>query len=96
MASHACRIGFFSQMDSRAMAWDQVDLSDNRACLGRVYFEIPGGITYGQHWLNVKFRDSLVRVPFRVLTKEEDKLLDKHYKSIEKQVEEAFKPPKKS
>jgi len=95
-AYHACRIGFFSQMDSRAMAWDQVDLSYNRACLGRVYFEIPGGITYGQHWLNVKFKDSLIRVPFRVLTKEEDKLLDKHYKSIEKQVEEAFKPPKKS
>jgi hypothetical protein len=44
----------------------------------------------------VKFRDSLIRVPFRVLTKEEDKLLDKHYNSIEKQVEEAFKPPKKS
>jgi hypothetical protein len=78
------------------MAWDQVDLSYNRACLGRVYFEIPGGITYGQHWLNVKFQDSLIRVPFRVLTKEEDKLLDKHYNSIEKQVEEAFKPPKKS
>jgi hypothetical protein len=95
-ASRACRIGFFSQMDSRAMAWDQVDLSYNRACLGRVYFEIPGGITYGQHWLNVKFRDSLIRVPFRILTKEEDKLLDKHYKSIEKQVEDAFKPPKKS
>ncbi|HEV7500964.1 MAG TPA: hypothetical protein VGQ33_13215 [Vicinamibacteria bacterium] len=95
-ASRACRIGFFSQMDSRAMAWDQVDLSYNRACLGRVYFEIPGGITYGQHWLNVKFQDSLIRVPFRVLTKEEDKLLDKHYNSIEKQVEEAFKPPKKS
>jgi hypothetical protein len=42
-ASRACRIGFFSQMDSRAMAWDQVDLSDTRACLGRVYFEIPVG-----------------------------------------------------
>jgi hypothetical protein len=96
MASRACRIGFFSQMDSRAMAWDQVDLSYQRACLGRLYFQIPGGITYGQHWLNVKFKDSLIRVPFRVLTKEEDKLLDKHYKSIEKQVEEAFKPPKKS
>jgi len=95
-ASRACRIGFFSQMDSRAMSWDEVELSDNRACLGRVYFEIPGGITYGQHWLNVKFKDSLVRVPFRVLTKEEDKMLDKNYKSIEKQVEDAFKPKKKS
>ena len=95
-AYHACRIGFFSQLESRAMAWDQVDLSSNRACLGRVYFNLPEGITYGQHWLNVKFKDSLVRVPFRILTKEEDKLLDKNYKSIEKQVEDAFKPPKKS
>jgi len=95
-AYHACRIGFFSQLEQRAMSWDEVELSQERACLGRIYFEIPGGITYGQHWLNVKFKDSLVRVPFRVLTKEEDKMLDKNYKSIEKQVEEAFKPPKKS
>jgi len=95
-AHRACRIGFFAHIDQRAMSWDQVELSDNRACLGRLFFQIPGGITYGQHWLNVQFKDSQVRVPFRVFTKEEDKLLDKHYDSIEKQVEEAFKPPKKS
>ena len=35
-------------------------------------------------------------MPFRILTKDEDKFLDKNYKSIEKQVEEAFKPPKKN
>jgi hypothetical protein len=95
-AYHACRIGFFSQLEQRAMSWDEVELSQERACLGRVYFEIPTGITYGQHWLDIQFKDSLVRVPFRILTKEEDKMLDKNYKSIEKQVEEAFKPPKKS
>ena len=95
-AHRACRIGFFAQLDSRAMSWSEVELSQERACLGRVYFEIPGGITYGQHWLNVKFKDSLIRVPFRILTKEEDKMLDKNYNSIEKQVEEAFKPKKKS
>ena len=52
------------------------------------------GLTYGQHWLNVKFEKSLVRVPFRVLTKEEEKLMDKNYKSISKQVKDAFKPKK--
>ena len=93
-AYHACRIGFFSQLEQRAMSWDEVELSQERACLGRIYFEIPTGITYGQHWLNVQFKDSLVRVPFRVLTKEEDKMLDKNYNSIEKQVEEAFKKKK--
>jgi hypothetical protein len=44
----------------------------------------------------VKFEKSVVRVPFRVLTAEEEKLMDKNYKSISKQVEEAFKPRKKS
>ena len=39
----------------------------------------------------MKFAKSVVRVPFRVLTKDEDKFLDKNYKSIEKQVDEAFR-----
>ncbi len=67
----------------------------NRACLGRIFFKVPGGIKYGQHWLNVQFPKSLVRVPFRILTKDEEKLLDKNYKDIRKQVKDAFAPPKK-
>ena len=90
-ATRACRIGFFAELDPRAMAWDEVELSTNRACLGRLYFHMPGGISYGQHWLNVKFPTSLVRVPFRILTEDEEKLLSKNYKSIKKQVEDAFK-----
>ena len=91
-ASRACRIGFFAELSSRAMAYDQVELSSDRACVGRLYFPVEGGIQYGQHWLNVKFEQSLVRVPFRILTKDEEKLLDKNYKSISKQVKEAFAP----
>ena len=90
-AYKACSIQFFTDVDSRAMAWDKVELTNQRACLGRFYFPVPGGVTYGQHWLNVKFAKSVVRVPFRILTKEEDKFLEKNYKSIEKQVDEAFK-----
>ena len=89
-ASRACRIGFFADLDSGAMTWDEVDISSNRACLGRIYFNVPAGISYGQHWLNVKFPESVVRVPFRILTKDEEQLLSKNYKSIKKQVEEAF------
>ena len=95
MASQACRIGFFSDVDSRAMSWDEVELSYQRACLGRLYFKVPGGIKYGQHWLNVQFAKSLVRVPFRIFTKEEEKMVSKNYGDIRKQVKEAFKPPKK-
>ena len=66
-------------------------MSTTRACLGRLYFKVPGGIAYGQHWLNVKFENSLVRVPFRILTKEEEQTLSKNYKDISKQVKDAFK-----
>ena len=90
-ASRACRIGFFSDLASRARAYDQVELSSQRACIGRVYFHVPGGITYGQYWLNVKFQKSLVRVPFRILTAEEEKVLSKNYKDISKQVKDAFR-----
>jgi hypothetical protein len=95
-AYRACRIGFFADLDDRALAWDKVELSDQRACVGRLFFQIPGdGITYGQHWLNVKFQNSSLRVPFRVLTKDEEKLLNKNFKSIKKQVDEVFRPKKK-
>jgi hypothetical protein len=93
-ASQGCRIGFFSELDSRAMPYDQVELSDHRGCVGRLFFKVPGGITYGQYWLNVKFEKSLVRVPFRILTKDEEKLLSKNFSDIRKQVEAAFKPKK--
>jgi hypothetical protein len=95
-ASQGCRIGFFSELHNRAMAYDEVELSNTRGCVGRLFFRVPGGITHGQHWLNVKFKESLVRVPFRILTKDEEKLLSKNYGSIRKQVQEAFKPKKKT
>jgi len=94
-ASRACALTFFTDLTSRVMPLDKMDLSSDRACLGRLYFHVPGGIKYGQHWLNVKFAQSLVRVPFRILTDDEEKLLSKNFKSIKKQVEEAFKPKKK-
>ena len=94
-ASQACRLGFFAELDSPVMPWDEVELSYTRACLGRLYFKVPGGIALGQHWLNVQFEKSLVRVPFRILTKEEEKLLSKNYRDIKKQVDAAFKPKKK-
>lgn len=95
-ATRACRIGFFSELDDRPMSWDEVELSPQRACLGRLFFNIPGGIVHGQYWLNVKFENSVVRIPFRVFTKEEERLLNKNYKDIRKQVQEAFAPKKKS
>ena len=95
MASNACRIGFFAPIESRAMPFDEVELSNTRGCLGRLYFKVPGGIQYGQYFLNAKFEKSLIRVPFRIFTDEEKKTMSKYYGDIRKQVQEAFKPKKK-
>ncbi|HUL79016.1 MAG TPA: hypothetical protein VL691_17245 [Vicinamibacteria bacterium] len=90
-AYRPCRIGFFADLEDRALPWDKVQLTSQLGCVGRLYFEIPGGITYGQHWLNVKFQKSLIRVPFRVLTKTEDEHLEENFRDIKKQVDEAFR-----
>jgi hypothetical protein len=90
-ATRPCRIGFFADAFSPVMPFNEVELSSSRACLGRFYFPVPGGIKHGQYWLNVRFENSVVRVPFRILTEEEEKLLSKNYKDIKTQVDNAFK-----
>ena len=95
MASRACGIVFFPDLTSRALPRDDIELSNTRACLGRLFFPIPGGIKHGQYWLNIQFEKSVVRVPFRIFTEDEEKMLNKNYKDIRKQVQEAFSPKKK-
>ena len=94
MASRPCGLLFFPDLTSRQLPADWTELSNQRACVGRLFFKIPGGIAYGQHWLNVKFENSVLRVPFRILTKDEEKFLSKNYKAIDKQVKDAFRPKK--
>ncbi len=90
-AHEACALVFFPDLTSRALPRDDSFLNDRRACVGRLFFKIPGGINYGQYFLNVKFAKSLVRVPFRILTKEEEQSLSRNFKDLNKQLEEAFK-----
>jgi hypothetical protein len=87
----ANRLGFFADLGSRAMPWDEAEVTNNRACLGQLYFNVPGGTKYGQYWLNVKFAQSVVRVPFRLLTEEEERTLGKNFGDIKKQVEDSFR-----
>jgi hypothetical protein len=95
MATQACRIGFFAEPGSPAMAWDEVAVSNRRACVGRLFFTIPGGITYGQYFLNVNIAGTTLRAPFRIFTEEEEKTVSRNFKDIRKQVEEHFFPKKK-
>ena len=85
-ATRAAPIAFFAQVGAPGsqLAYDQIELSKDRANLGRLYFHIPGGIKVGQHWLIVKFSESEVQVPFRILTKEEAKQFEKSWDDIKK------------
>lgn len=90
MAHRACRIGFFAELDSPAMPWDQVELSQQRACVGRLYFKIPGGIQHGQHFLNIQFANSKVRAPFTIMTDEQEKMFHESWQDIKKELDAAF------
>jgi hypothetical protein len=91
-ASRGCSMAFFADTRGRRqIAFDEVELSSTRACVGRLYFHVPGGIKVGQHWLNVNFGESEVQVPFRILTKEEEKEFKKSWQDIKKSHEESYK-----
>jgi len=80
-----CRLSFFSDPESRGLSFDKVELNQETACLGRVYFRVPGGIKIGQHWLIVQFADGPVEVPFRILTKAEEKEFRKRWQEMKKE-----------
>jgi hypothetical protein len=90
----AIRLGMFADLGSKALPWDQADITNDRACVGQLYFHVPTGTKYGQYWLNIKFPQSVLRVPFRLLTEDEEKTLGKNFGDIKKQVDEAFKKKK--
>jgi len=91
-----CRVGFFSDTSQkmRMMAYDKVSLDWRRACLGRLYFHLPGKIQYGQYYLQVKYPNSTIRVPFRIMTKEELKEAEQKLKEMKKAAKAAKKEKK--
>jgi hypothetical protein len=92
-ANQACALGFFSDPtnEMRSISYDQFEISWQRACLGRLFFKVPGGITTGQYWLHVQFAGSEVQTPFRIMTKDEEKFLKKNWKDLKKEHEKFLK-----
>jgi hypothetical protein len=68
-----------------------VTLSRRNACVGRIYFNLPGGIKPGQYYLNLKFKESVVQVPFRIFTDEEQREFNKNWNDIKKEHEAGYK-----
>jgi hypothetical protein len=92
-ANRGCAVQFFADLSGGGprLAFDHVELSSTRACLGRLYFHIPGGIKVGQHWLHVKFHEGEVQVPFRILTEDEQKVFAKTWQDLKKAHEATLK-----
>jgi hypothetical protein len=91
-ANRACAIKFFGDLDSaHPLAYDEVELSYTRACVGRLYFNVPGGIQVGQHWLNIQFAGSELQVPFRTVSEEDKKLLEKNWDDFKKALDAQLK-----
>jgi hypothetical protein len=91
-ANQACAMRFFSDPTNvGSISYDQFELNRQRACVGRIFFKLPEGQTIepGQYWLSVKFANSVVEAPFRIMTKEEEKFLKKNWKDLKKE-HEAF------
>jgi hypothetical protein len=86
-ANQPCAIKFFADPNSAfPLSYDQVELSWQRVCMGRLYFKVPGGVQVGQHFLNIKFANSEVQVPFRTVSKEDEKILSKKWEEIQKEI----------
>jgi hypothetical protein len=92
-AHEACPMAFFSSPTNsqQRLSFDQFEVSHQRGCLGRLFFKLPEGkkVETGQYWLSVQFDGSEVQVPFRIMTKEEEKYFRKNWKNLKKE-HEAF------
>ena len=87
----ACRVQFFANPTGESgvrLAHDVVDLGPNRGCVGRLYFHLPEGIELGPYNLGVKFTHTMVTVPFRIMTSDEQKELERKWKEAKEAAQE--------
>ena len=92
-ANRPCTMSFFASTSGgpgQSIAYDQFSLTPQSACVGRLYFQIPDGIQYGDYALFVKF-PSEVEVPFTIMTKEQAKQWEKKWKQESKEAKEQKK-----
>ena len=88
--SKPCILNFFAGKTG-GISYDQVELSWERVCMGRLFFNVPQKITPGQYWLYIDYAGSQLQVPFRILTEDEQKIFSKKWEDIKKAHEAAFK-----
>jgi hypothetical protein len=48
------------------VVFDEVSVNDRRACEGKLYFKVPGGVMSGRWVLGIDLEESTVRIPFQL------------------------------
>jgi hypothetical protein len=86
-ANRPCDIKFFAAIAGPRLnvAYDQVELASQTACVGVLYFHVPGGIQYGDYNLDVHFANSIVKVPMEIMNKERAEEFTKQWKAALKE-----------
>lgn len=51
------------------VAFDQVTVNDRRACQGKLFFYIPGGVQPGRYVLGIDLQEDEIRIPFNLEAK---------------------------
>jgi hypothetical protein len=97
-ANLTVRLGFFADPSNRVrgLLRDEIQLVPSQGAFGRFYFLIPEGIQYGDHLLNVPFKESVIQVPFRIMTGDEQKEFSKLWKQMQKDEKARKKEEKKA
>lgn len=58
-----CGLDFFAAPGTQVV-FDQVSINDRRACQGRLFFRVPGGVQPGRWVLGIDLEETTVRIPF--------------------------------
>ncbi len=89
-ADRPCDIKFFAAIAGPRLnvAYDQVELASQTACVGVLYFHVPGGIKVGNYNLDVHFENSIVKVPMEIMNKEREEEFTKQWKAAQKEARE--------
>jgi hypothetical protein len=60
-----CQLQLFTAPGA-GVVFDKLSLNDRRACSGRIYFKVPGGVQSGRWTLGIDLEESTVRIPFTI------------------------------
>jgi hypothetical protein len=90
------RMGFFSDPSTpgRSLTHDRFSMNPDTACIGRLYFKIPGGIQYGRYFLDVELANGKIDAPILIMTEDQLKEIKSKVKAWEKEQKRLAKEAK--